>query len=225
MACVALPTCGLALAESERYLPELIGCARRAARGARPLHRRHRHPHDRLPERLRAALSRGNRPRRQRPRAATTSISARHSTARGCPSSTPKTSITPESSPRLIRCSRPMRPSASRTSISANSPSARASSLEPATAAISMPTPARNGRRERAPAPPARRIRPPRIDTLARLPVFFALAASARSSPAAMPPPRGKSNCFPPRARMSMSIPPSLAMSCWRSSTIRRAAQ
>ncbi len=24
MACVALPTCGLALAESERYLPELI---------------------------------------------------------------------------------------------------------------------------------------------------------------------------------------------------------
>ena len=28
MACVALPTCGLALAESERYLPELLGRAR-----------------------------------------------------------------------------------------------------------------------------------------------------------------------------------------------------
>ena len=28
MACVALPTCGLALAESERYLPELIDGAR-----------------------------------------------------------------------------------------------------------------------------------------------------------------------------------------------------
>src|SRR5581483_2099367 len=25
MACVALPTCGLALAESERYLPDLVG--------------------------------------------------------------------------------------------------------------------------------------------------------------------------------------------------------
>ena len=25
MACVALPTCGLALAESERYLPSLVG--------------------------------------------------------------------------------------------------------------------------------------------------------------------------------------------------------
>ena len=25
MACVALPTCGLAMAESERYLPDLVG--------------------------------------------------------------------------------------------------------------------------------------------------------------------------------------------------------
>ena len=34
MACVALPTCGLALAESERYLPDLITALDAAARGA-----------------------------------------------------------------------------------------------------------------------------------------------------------------------------------------------
>ncbi len=39
-----------------------------AARGARSGGRRHRDPHDRLPERLRAALPRRDRPRRQRPR-------------------------------------------------------------------------------------------------------------------------------------------------------------
>ena len=68
MACVALPTCGLALAESERYLPDLLGALGRAARRAWALRRRHRHPHDRLPERLRAALSRRDRLGRQRPR-------------------------------------------------------------------------------------------------------------------------------------------------------------
>ena len=68
MACVALPTCGLALAEAERYLPTLITDARRARREARPRRGRDRHPHDRLPERLRPALSRGDRLRRQRPR-------------------------------------------------------------------------------------------------------------------------------------------------------------
>ena len=35
MACVALPTCGLALAESERYLPELITNARGGPRQGR----------------------------------------------------------------------------------------------------------------------------------------------------------------------------------------------
>ena len=55
MACVALPTCGLALAESERYLPDLVDRARRAA-GRTARRGRDRHPHDRLPERLRAAL-------------------------------------------------------------------------------------------------------------------------------------------------------------------------
>ena len=67
MACVALPTCGLALAESERYLPDLVDRARRTSRRARPVGRRHRHSHDRLPEWLRAALSRRDRFGRQRP--------------------------------------------------------------------------------------------------------------------------------------------------------------
>ncbi len=35
MACVALPTCGLALAESERFLPELITGIEEAARQGR----------------------------------------------------------------------------------------------------------------------------------------------------------------------------------------------
>ena len=36
MACVALPTCGLALAESERYLPDLIDALDAAACRVRP---------------------------------------------------------------------------------------------------------------------------------------------------------------------------------------------
>jgi sulfite reductase (NADPH) hemoprotein beta-component len=53
VACVALPTCGLSLAESERYLPTLSRRARRGPGRGRPARRRDRHPHDRLPERLR----------------------------------------------------------------------------------------------------------------------------------------------------------------------------
>ena len=53
--------------------------------------RRHRHPHDRLPQRLRAAVSRRDRPRRPQSRAYTTSISVRPSTVRGSTSSTPRT--------------------------------------------------------------------------------------------------------------------------------------
>ena len=68
MACVALPTCGLALAESERYLPDLLDALDERLAGARAVRRRHRHPHDRLPERLRAALSRRDRFGRQRAR-------------------------------------------------------------------------------------------------------------------------------------------------------------
>jgi sulfite reductase (NADPH) hemoprotein beta-component len=59
MACVALPSCGLALA-AHRH-------ARCAACGARPRERRHRHPHDRLPERVRTALRRRDRLGRKRP--------------------------------------------------------------------------------------------------------------------------------------------------------------
>ncbi len=65
LSCVALPTCGLALSESERVLPGLLGKARARLRERRPAARRDQPAHDRLPERLRASLSRGDRPRRQ----------------------------------------------------------------------------------------------------------------------------------------------------------------
>ena len=45
---------------------------------------RHRHPHDRMPERVRAAVSGGDRVRGRGRPGFTTSISARRSTARGC---------------------------------------------------------------------------------------------------------------------------------------------
>jgi sulfite reductase (NADPH) hemoprotein beta-component len=60
LACVALPTCGLAMAEAERY-----GQRRGPARAARPTRRGHLAPHHRLPERLRAALPRRDRAGRQ----------------------------------------------------------------------------------------------------------------------------------------------------------------
>ncbi len=66
MACVALPTCGLALAESERYLPDLIDGARPKSGRARDFGRGHRHPHDGMSERLRAALPRRDRFGRKR---------------------------------------------------------------------------------------------------------------------------------------------------------------
>ena len=56
MACVSLPTCGLGLAESERYLPDLITRLEGAAGGSGAGRPGDYHPHDRLPERLRAAL-------------------------------------------------------------------------------------------------------------------------------------------------------------------------
>ena len=64
VACVALPTCGLALAESERYLPSLVTRLEDELERARTGGGRHHHPHDRLPERLRASLHVGNRSRR-----------------------------------------------------------------------------------------------------------------------------------------------------------------
>ena len=67
MACVALPTCGLALAESERYLPDLMTELEEslAAHGLADDEITIRI--DRLPERLRPALHRRDRPRRPRP--------------------------------------------------------------------------------------------------------------------------------------------------------------
>ncbi len=68
LACVALPTCGLALAEAERYLPDLLTELGGNHRGKRPAPRRHHHPHDRLPERLRPSVHRGDRLGRPRAR-------------------------------------------------------------------------------------------------------------------------------------------------------------
>ena len=64
MACVALPTCGLALAESERYLPSLVDALEGILDRGGPAPGRDRHPHDRLPERLRPAVPGRDRPGR-----------------------------------------------------------------------------------------------------------------------------------------------------------------
>ena len=97
MACVALPTCGLALAESERYLPDLLDAldARLAAHGLSA---------DDIVIRMTGCPNGCARPYLAeiglvgKGRAATISISARRSTARAFPSSMPRTSITQSSS-------------------------------------------------------------------------------------------------------------------------------
>ena len=139
MACVALPTCGLALAESERYLPDLLDGARRAARRARALRRRHRHPHDRLPERLRAALSRRDRLGRQRARPL--QPLSRRRLRRLAPDEALRRGSRARRHRRRARSAvrRLCRASASRASASATSSSAPASSPRPATAATSTP--------------------------------------------------------------------------------------
>ena len=68
LACVALPTCGLALAESERYLPDLVTRLEDELERVGPRGGRHHHPHDRLSERLRAALPCRDRSRRAQSR-------------------------------------------------------------------------------------------------------------------------------------------------------------
>ena len=68
MACVALPTCGLALAESERYLPALVTRLEVASGAGGAGAGRDRDPHDRLPERLRPPLPRRDRVGRTRAR-------------------------------------------------------------------------------------------------------------------------------------------------------------
>ena len=101
MACVALPTCGLALAESERYLPSLVTALeeRLAANGLADDEIVIRMTG--LPERLRTALPLPKSASWAKDQAATIFISAPPLTARGSPSSMPKTSITPGSSPKL----------------------------------------------------------------------------------------------------------------------------
>ena len=65
MACPALPTCGLALAESERMLPGLVDRIEKLCAEVGLAGRGNHHPLDRLSERLRAALPGGNCVRRQ----------------------------------------------------------------------------------------------------------------------------------------------------------------
>ena len=64
MACPALPTCGLAVTEAERALPDDHGRARSRARPARPRRGTVHRADDRLPQRLRPALQRRHRPGR-----------------------------------------------------------------------------------------------------------------------------------------------------------------
>ena len=61
MACVALPTCGLALAESERYLPDLVTALEAELERCGLAHDAITIRTHRLPERLRAAVSGGDR--------------------------------------------------------------------------------------------------------------------------------------------------------------------
>ncbi len=86
VACVALPTCGLALAESERYLPSLLTRLEAELETNGLGGRRHHHPHDRLSQWLRAALHGGNRPGGPFAGTCTTFISAARTMAPGCPS-------------------------------------------------------------------------------------------------------------------------------------------
>ncbi len=64
LACVALPTCGLALGRKRALPAGPRDGARRGDPARGPARRRHRDPHDRLPERLRAPVSRRDRPGR-----------------------------------------------------------------------------------------------------------------------------------------------------------------
>ena len=53
MACVAFPTCGMAMAESERYLPALMDKIEPMLEEAGLQRQRNRHSHDRLSEWMR----------------------------------------------------------------------------------------------------------------------------------------------------------------------------
>ena len=64
MACPALPTCGLAVAESERAIPAILDQFEAELDEPRPPGRAAHHPDDGLPQRLRAAVHRRSRVRR-----------------------------------------------------------------------------------------------------------------------------------------------------------------
>ena len=113
--------------------------ARRAASRTRTFCRRHRHPHDRLPERLRAALPRGDRLGRQRAGPLQPLSRRRLRRLAAQQALRARTSITPASSPRSIPCSPLMRATGKRVSASVTSPSAPALSRRPATAATFTP--------------------------------------------------------------------------------------
>ncbi len=68
LACVALPTCGLAMAEAERYLPALRRSRRRTAGQTWIEGHSADRAHHRLPQWLRASVSRGDRAHRPRSR-------------------------------------------------------------------------------------------------------------------------------------------------------------
>ena len=74
MACVAWPTCGLAITESERALPGVIDAMEAELQELGLSARGVYGPHDRLPERLCAAVQRRHRPGRQGAAAATRCI-------------------------------------------------------------------------------------------------------------------------------------------------------
>ena len=66
MACPALPTCGLAVTDAERALPGVLDDLQALLRRARARRPRTDGAHDRLPQRLRAAVRRRDRSRRGR---------------------------------------------------------------------------------------------------------------------------------------------------------------
>jgi sulfite reductase (NADPH) hemoprotein beta-component len=119
MACVALLTCGLALAESERYLPDLLDALE---------HRLGEHglSSDDIVIRMTGCPNACARPYLAeiglvgKGRAGTTFISAQHSMAHASPNSMPKISITPALFKGLIRYLPPTPPSDRAASTSAS---------------------------------------------------------------------------------------------------------
>ena len=119
LACVSLPTCGLAMAEAERYLPTFVDRVEELLVKHGPQGDSADAAHHRLPERLRAAVSRRDRAHRPRsgplhaaPRRATPSAQRLNVIYRDNIDEAP-------SSPRSMSSSARYAPSATPTSASA----------------------------------------------------------------------------------------------------------